>query len=175
MWQHINTVVGLPQTNCLDDFGLLFDTGAFCLGVDYQVSYIHVERNRKLTFIISDECGIVHASYGLALISVLFNPKRKEMKQHGRSRRILTALEYIPFLISPRLSFGKSLAEKGVELQRHCFLFCFFRCESHSILDSLGVDFLFLLSFSYVLFLHILFTSLFLCSIFTLATRRHFS
>lgn len=65
------------------------------------------------------------------------------MKEHGQSRRIFDDPGIYTFLISPCLSFGKSLAEKGVELQRHYFFILFFRCESHSILDPLGVDFLF--------------------------------
>lgn len=126
MRQHINSVMGLPQINGLDDFGLLFDTGAFVLGVDCQVSYIHVERNRKQSFIISDKCGIVHVPSGLALMSVLIHPKKKKkttrtVQAHFDDPGIYT------FLISPRLSFGKSLADKGVELQRHYFFV--FQCD----------------------------------------------
>lgn len=177
MQRHFIIVVGLPQINGLDDFGLLFDIGAFCTWgwtVKSRIYMWNETRNNLSSYRINVALFMSSADWLLFRLRAI--PKEKEMKEHGQSRRIFDDPGIYTFLIGPCLSFGKSLAEKGVELQRHYFFILFSRCESHSILDSLGVDFLFLFSvFMSCFFIFYFFFSPFLCSIFNSATRHYFS
>ncbi|KAL7804436.1 hypothetical protein V8C43DRAFT_15116 [Trichoderma afarasin] len=127
MQRHFIIVVGLPQTNGLDDFGLLFDIGAFCTWgwtVKSRIYMWNETRNNLSSYRINVALFMSSADWLLFRLRAI--PKEKEMKEHGQSRRIFDDPGIYTFLISPCLSFGKSLAEKGVELQRHYFFILFF-------------------------------------------------
>lgn len=146
------------------------------LGVDCQISYIHVERNPKQPFIIPDKRGIVHVFSGLALISTLSHPKRK---RHERTRTVQAHLWWpwnLYLFNQPLPEFWKKPRRERGWATTALFLYFVFPMRITQHIRFFGCGFSFSLFCFYVLFLHILFFfSPFLCSIFNSATRHYFS